>query len=129
MRPSLAAAACLSTPRRVVARCGYAFSLPYRAPQLSRGLHRGPFKHLTGEDVEAFRTLLGEGGEQKGGEGEGKGMTVLTKEEDTEPYDTDWMGKYKGRSSAVLRPGCPHQVAAVLKYCHEQRIAVVPQVS
>lgn len=91
----------------------------------SRGLHRGPFKRLTGEDVATFRELLREGAEDR----EGEEMTVLTGEDDTEAYNRDWMGKYRGRSSAVLRPGNREQVAALLRYCHEQHIAVVPQVS
>ncbi|KAI9462393.1 FAD-binding domain-containing protein [Lactarius psammicola] len=44
-----------------------------------------------------------------------------------EPYNMDWMGKYRGRSTTVLRPHTTEQVSKILKWCHERRIGVVPQ--
>jgi FAD/FMN-containing dehydrogenase len=46
---------------------------------------------------------------------------------EVEPYNTDWMGKYRGRSTTVLRPQTTQQVSKILKWCHERRIGVVPQ--
>ena len=46
---------------------------------------------------------------------------------DVEPYNVDWMRKYKGHSSLVLVPKTREQVAAVLKYCNQHVINVVPQ--
>lgn len=43
------------------------------------------------------------------------------------PYNVDWMGKYKGRASTVLRPRTTEEVSAIVKWCWERRIAVVPQ--
>lgn len=37
------------------------------------------------------------------------------------------MRRFKGRSTVVLRPRTAKEVSAVLKYCNEKRIAVVPQ--
>ncbi|KAH8919603.1 FAD-binding domain-containing protein [Atractiella rhizophila] len=42
-------------------------------------------------------------------------------------YNEDWMGKYKGRSVAVVRPKRTEEVSKLLAYCYKQNIAVVPQ--
>jgi hypothetical protein len=42
-------------------------------------------------------------------------------------YNHDWMNKYRGRSACVVKPKSTAEVAAVVKYCAQQRIAVVPQ--
>ena len=44
-----------------------------------------------------------------------------------EQYNTDWLGKYHGGSSTVLRPQSTEQVSKIMKWCHERRIGVVPQ--
>ena len=42
-------------------------------------------------------------------------------------YNEDWMGKYKGKASTVLKPKTTEQVSEILKWCWERRIGVVPQ--
>jgi FAD/FMN-containing dehydrogenase len=42
-------------------------------------------------------------------------------------YLTDWYNLYRGSSSVVLLPTSTYQVQAILKYCNEHHIAVVPQ--
>ncbi|KAL5495489.1 DLD2 [Sanghuangporus weigelae] len=42
-------------------------------------------------------------------------------------YNEDWMGKYKGKASTVIRPRTTEEVSAIIKWCWEKRIAVVPQ--
>jgi hypothetical protein len=42
-------------------------------------------------------------------------------------YNTDWLGKYRGTSTTVLRPQTTEQVSRIMKWCHERRIGVVPQ--
>lgn len=42
-------------------------------------------------------------------------------------YNLDWMGKYRGHSTTVLRPKTTEQVSKILEYCNERRIGVVPQ--
>ena len=39
----------------------------------------------------------------------------------------DWTKKYKGNSKLVLKPKTTEEVSAILKYCNEKRLAVVPQ--
>lgn len=42
-------------------------------------------------------------------------------------YNDDWMNKYHGKSQVVVKPKTTQEVSAVLKYCHDNNIAVVPQ--
>ena len=37
------------------------------------------------------------------------------------------MGKYKGKSTLVLKPKTTEQVSEIMKYCDSKRIAIVPQ--
>ncbi|KAH9937580.1 FAD-binding domain-containing protein [Fomitopsis serialis] len=46
---------------------------------------------------------------------------------DLEPFNNDWMNKYHGRSTTVLRPHTTQQVSAIVKHCNERRIGIVPQ--
>ena len=52
---------------------------------------------------------------------------VLDKDEDKEPYLTDWGKRYKGKALAVLKPGNTAEVASLVKICNKYRISIVPQ--
>ncbi len=41
--------------------------------------------------------------------------------DDLEPYNTDWMQKYRGQSQVVLRPKTTQQVSDILRHCNERR--------
>jgi FAD/FMN-containing dehydrogenase len=43
------------------------------------------------------------------------------------PYGIDWTGRFRGRPSAVVRPGDVAEVAAVVAVCKEAGVALVPQ--
>lgn len=47
--------------------------------------------------------------------------------DDLEPFNVDWMGKYKGQSSIIVKPKTTEEVSKVLKWCNERKVAVVPQ--
>lgn len=44
-----------------------------------------------------------------------------------EPFNNDWMNKYHGRSTTVLRPRNTKEVSEIVKHCNERRIGIVPQ--
>ena len=51
---------------------------------------------------------------------------VIDSGPDQEPYVVDWRGRYRGRAVAVVKPGSTAEVAAVVRYCAERRLAIVP---
>ncbi|MCS6766878.1 MAG: FAD-binding oxidoreductase [Candidatus Protistobacter heckmanni] len=54
-------------------------------------------------------------------------VNVITDRHDQEAYTTDWRKRYIGAALAVLRPGSTEEVAALVKLCAGQRVAIVPQ--
>lgn len=42
-------------------------------------------------------------------------------------FNNDWMGKYKGTSTTVLKPRTTEEVSKIVKYCNEKKIGIVPQ--
>lgn len=47
--------------------------------------------------------------------------------DDLEAFNSDWMHKYRGHVKLVLRPKNKEEVSKALKYCNDNRLAVVPQ--
>ncbi|PVH91356.1 hypothetical protein DM02DRAFT_664085 [Periconia macrospinosa] len=78
------------------------------------------FATLTQEHVKYFQGLLGS---------ESAVLDGVSKDasEDIEPYNSDWMRKFRGHAQLVLRPGSTEEVSKILKYCNENMLAVVPQ--
>lgn len=52
---------------------------------------------------------------------------VLTDADRRAPFETDWTGRFRGTTAAVVRPGSLHEVAAVVDLCRGAGIAIVPQ--
>jgi FAD/FMN-containing dehydrogenase len=52
---------------------------------------------------------------------------VLTDADARASFETDWTGRFVGRTPAVVRPGGADEVAAVLAVCRAEGVAVVPQ--
>ncbi|PGH15609.1 hypothetical protein AJ80_05473 [Polytolypa hystricis UAMH7299] len=85
-------------------------------------IKRNPsFAQLTAEHVSHFKTLLGSEAAVI------DGVTRTDAADDIEPFNLDWMRKYRGHTRFVLKPGSTQEVSAVLRYCNEQKLAVVPQ--
>ncbi|RIA88114.1 hypothetical protein C1645_695403 [Glomus cerebriforme] len=79
-------------------------------------LHRNHnFKELTQDDIRFFASILPASG------------LIIDNEDDLMPYNVDWMRKYRGKSRLVARPKTTKQVSQILKYCNENKLAVVPQ--
>jgi FAD/FMN-containing dehydrogenase len=52
---------------------------------------------------------------------------LVSDEEAKAPYETDWLKKWSGRSSIVVRPADTAQTAEVMRVCHETHTPVVTQ--
>ena len=52
---------------------------------------------------------------------------VLTDPEMVASYTTDWTGRFRGRSPAVVRPGSTEEAAEVVRLCRRHGVALVPQ--
>ena len=42
-------------------------------------------------------------------------------------FNTDWMHRFHGSSTTVLKPKTTQQISKILKWCNDRRIGVVPQ--
>lgn len=52
---------------------------------------------------------------------------VFTADLDRSPYENDWRDQWHGRAAAVVKPGSTEEVAQVVKFLAERRVAIVPQ--
>ena len=52
---------------------------------------------------------------------------VLVEPSDTDGYQRDWRGRYKGEALAVFMPANTREVASLVRLCRELRVAIVPQ--
>ncbi|KAL4791573.1 hypothetical protein BDV19DRAFT_381438 [Aspergillus venezuelensis] len=84
-------------------------------------LKRDPnFAEITADDVKFFKELLGS---------ESAVIDGVTTDaaNDIEPFNGDWMRKYRGHTKLVLKPQSKEEVSEILKYCNGKKLAVVPQ--
>ncbi|OTA66762.1 FAD linked oxidase [Hypoxylon sp. EC38] len=79
------------------------------------------FSQLTKEHVDYFKSILGKESAII------DGVTADVAEDEIEPFNLDWMRKFKGHCKLVLKPGSTEEVSKILKYCNENKLAVVPQ--
>jgi FAD/FMN-containing dehydrogenase len=52
---------------------------------------------------------------------------VLTDRDVVAGYEVDWTGRFRGRAAAVVRPATVEEVAAVVMWCADHGVALVPQ--
>lgn len=52
---------------------------------------------------------------------------VIGPDGDMEPFLVDWRGRYRGTALAVVKPGSTAEVSAIVRWCTENRVAIVPQ--
>jgi len=78
------------------------------------------FAEITEDHVKFFKEFLGK---------EASVIDGVTKDatDDIEPFNGDWMRKYRGHTKLVLKPGSTQEVSKILKYCNDNMLAVVPQ--
>ncbi|EIN13495.1 FAD-binding domain-containing protein [Punctularia strigosozonata HHB-11173 SS5] len=103
---------------RYLARCSTIVSSSRRwahAPSLSY------LKSVTADDLQHFSRIL-------------PATSIISTlpptsapADDLAAYNDDWMGKYHGRASTVLKPRSVQEVSEIVKYCNEKGIGIVPQ--
>ena len=64
--------------------------------------------------IDKLRTIVGERG-------------LITDAQGQHPYLTDWRDNYLGTALAIVRPATTEEVAAVVKLCAAEKVAIVPQ--
>ncbi len=64
--------------------------------------------------VDKLRSIVGDKG-------------LITDEQTKHPYLSDWRENYLGTALAVVRPASTEEVAAVVKLCAAEKVAIVPQ--
>jgi FAD/FMN-containing dehydrogenase len=52
---------------------------------------------------------------------------ILTESADTAPFLRDWRRRWTGRTRAVVQPSTVDEVAALVRWCAEHRVPIVPQ--
>ncbi|KXS12045.1 FAD-binding domain-containing protein [Gonapodya prolifera JEL478] len=72
------------------------------------------FKSLDDADINHFKSFL-------------EPSQVITDQSEVQPYNTDWMKKYRGQTVVVLRPKTTEEVQKIVRYCNEKKLAVCPQ--
>ncbi|KAF9586014.1 hypothetical protein BGW38_010408 [Lunasporangiospora selenospora] len=72
------------------------------------------FKELSEQDLAFFKSVL-------------PPSSIVQDEDNLSNYNIDWLKRYQGHSKLVLKPSTTEQVSKLLKYCSDNRIAVVPQ--
>ncbi|PWN26471.1 putative DLD2-D-lactate dehydrogenase [Jaminaea rosea] len=102
------------------------------APRRALATHASPhtYAKLTGEDITAFASFLSSPSSSLLTTIQPSDSSCGVKpvgQDELDGYNADWMNKYKGRSQLVVKPKSTQEVADVVKYCYEKRIAVVPQ--
>eukprot|EP00127_Corallochytrium_limacisporum_P001355 Clim_evm11s53 gene=Clim_evmTU11s53 len=85
-----------------------------RAYGMAAPASRGDFSQVSDKDFNAFSKIVGDN-------------NILTDPTEMEGYNTDWLGKYSGKTQLVLRPGTTEEVSEIVKYCNERNLAIVPQ--
>lgn len=102
------------------------------APRRALATHASPhtYAKLSGEDITAFASFLSSPSSSLLTTIQPSDSSCGVKpvgQDELDGYNADWMNKYKGRSQLVIKPKSTQEVADVVKYCYEKRIAVVPQ--
>lgn len=72
------------------------------------------YNRITDADLVAYRQIVGD-------------AHVLTDKDALQHYNTDWMRKFKGNASVVVRPSSTEQVSQLMRYNYDHSIACVPQ--
>jgi FAD/FMN-containing dehydrogenase len=73
-----------------------------------------PTTPVSAEILEKLRVIVGDKG-------------LIVDEQDKKPFVTDWRGSLAGTAAVVVRPASVEETSQVVKLCHDNGIAIVPQ--
>ena len=73
-----------------------------------------PNAPVTPAILDALRAIVGDKG-------------LILDEHDKEPFVTDWRRSRVGQAAAIVRPANTEEVSGVVRLCHDNGIAIVPQ--
>jgi FAD/FMN-containing dehydrogenase len=73
-----------------------------------------PTAPVTPEILENLRAIVGDKG-------------LIADDQGKQPFVTDWRGSIVGNAAVVVRPANVEEVSKVVKLCHDNGIAIVPQ--
>ena len=73
-----------------------------------------PNAPVTAAILDSLRAIVGDKG-------------LILDEHDKEPFVTDWRRSRVGQAAAIVRPANTEEVSGVVKLCHDNGIAIVPQ--
>lgn len=125
-----------SIPRRASPSTSSRKATPLACPRPSRrwlATQAAPgtsYAKLSGEDITAFASFLSSPSTSLLTTIEPSDSSVgvsMVGADELDGYNQDWMNKYKGRSQCVIKPKSTQELASIVKYCNEKRIAIVPQ--
>ncbi|KAI5477226.1 D-lactate dehydrogenase 2, mitochondrial precursor [Pseudohyphozyma bogoriensis] len=132
-RPTPLAASSLLPSRAIVSaapRLSPASSRAFSTTPARLGGHvppRADYKKVTEEDVAAFHSFLSSPSSLITTIPSSNGVWAAATKDDLVAYNNDWLEKYCGDSAVLLKPKTTEEVSKIMKYCYEQRIAIVPQ--
>src|SRR5213078_2559314 len=73
-----------------------------------------PTTPVTSDILDKLRAIVGDKG-------------LILDEQDKKPFVTDWRGSRAGSAAVVVRPASVEETSKVVKLCHDNDIAIVPQ--
>ncbi|NQW51939.1 MAG: FAD-binding oxidoreductase, partial [Rhodospirillales bacterium] len=73
-----------------------------------------PTAPVTPAILESLRAIVGDKG-------------LISDDQGKQPFVTDWRGSIVGNAAVVVRPATVEEVSKVVKLCHDNGIAIVPQ--
>ena len=73
-----------------------------------------PTSPVTPAILESLRAIVGDKG-------------LIADDQGKQPFVTDWRGSIVGNAAVVVRPANVEEVSKVVKLCHDNGIAIVPQ--
>ncbi|UZJ52287.1 hypothetical protein CBS101457_001607 [Exobasidium rhododendri] len=82
---------------------------------------------LTEKDIEKFASLLSTPETSILTTIKTKATPNPVESAELDMFNNDWMNKYHGKSSCVLKPKTTKEVSDIVKYCAERKLAIVPQ--